>query len=1034
PLPTYSVVVLERDVVRPVPRGAVGEICVAGVGLARGYLNRPDLTARAFVDDVLGIPGNPSGRIYRTGDLGRVDDHGEIEYLGRIDAQIKIRGYRIELAEIESALLQLPGIATAVVQPYEAPSGVTELAAYYCRRSDAPAVPPTVVGDHLRRRLPPYMVPAYIEELDTLPMLPSDKVDRRRLPTPRRESRLGGGGSHVEPRSPTEAALARTLADVLGLERVSAQAHFFDDLGANSLVMARFCARVREHPDLARPAGAVSMKDVYLNPDVHQLAAMLDAAASPADEAQEETASVGRPLPRRQGTPLQSEPSAGGRRPGAWRYSMCGIVQAVLMLGYTYLLSFAGVAGLRWVGASPGPSQAYLRTLLLGALVFAGLLAIPVTAKWLLIGRWTPRDIPVWSVVYLRFWIVHTLIRFSVAPLLAGSPLYVLYLRALGARIGPGVLILSRNVPLCTDLLTIGAGSVIRKDSFFNGYRAQAGVIRTGRITLGTGAFVGEATVLDIDTQVGSGAQLGHSSALLPGQRIPDGERWHGCPAQRTTVDYQRCEPTTLSRSRPVLYGLGQLLNRLAVSGPAMFGISMLLVYLLPGLGDTLYGDAPPDIGDLQFYLPQLAAIAALLLGGTLVGLAAVTTLPRLLHRALTPGRVYPLYGSRYAVQRTIARVTNVRFFTTLFGDSSYITGYLSALGYRLTPVQQTGSNFGIAVKHEAPYLTTVGTGTIVSDGLSLMNAEFSATSFRMVGVGVSADSFIGNNIVFPSGARVGAGCLVATKTLLPLDGPVRENVGLLGSPPFEIPRSVHRDTVSDHPTTPEQLRPRLAAKNRHNLATMAAFLASRWLYLIMIILLVEIGTGTRLGHGTGTIALAVALIPAASAAYFIVIERAALGFRPLQPRTCSIYNRSFWRHERYWKLSTSIYLNLFNGTPMKSWIWRALGVRVGKMLYDDGCGIPEKSLITIGNHCTLNQASVMQGHSLEDGIFTSDRVVIGDNVTLSTGAFVHYGVAIGAGATLAADSFLMKGEQIPAHQHWHGNPARNILERSSQH
>ena len=98
-------------------------------------------------------------------------------------------------------------------------------------------------------------------------------------------------------------------------------------------------------------------------------------------------------------------------------------------------------------------------------------------------------------------------------------------------------------MPVCTDLLTIGDGTVIRKDSFFTGYRAHAGVIQTGAVTLGRDVLVGEATVLDIDTAIGDGAQLGHASSLHTGQAVPAGERWHGSPAQPTEVDY-RVVPT----------------------------------------------------------------------------------------------------------------------------------------------------------------------------------------------------------------------------------------------------------------------------------------------------------------------------------------------------------------------------------------------------------------------------------------------------------------------------------------------------------
>ena len=116
---------------KTVPTGELGEIGIAGIGLALGYINRDDLTKQKFIRDFLHIENNPSGRIYRTGDLGRIDENGEIDYRGRIDTQVKIRGYRIELKEIEAVLLDLPQVAQAAVTTFEAEEGVVEIVAYY---------------------------------------------------------------------------------------------------------------------------------------------------------------------------------------------------------------------------------------------------------------------------------------------------------------------------------------------------------------------------------------------------------------------------------------------------------------------------------------------------------------------------------------------------------------------------------------------------------------------------------------------------------------------------------------------------------------------------------------------------------------------------------------------------------------------------------------------------------------------------------------------------------------------------------------
>ena len=159
---------------------------------------------------------------------------------------------------------------------------------------------------------------------------------------------------------------------------------------------------------------------------------------------------------------------------------------------------------------------------------------------------------------------------------------------------------------------------------------------------------------------------------------------------------------------------------------------------------------------------------------------------------------MYPLYGVHYSLQRMMAGISNAGIYKNLFGDSSYIVHYLQALGYDLGKVVQTGSNFGPAVGHESPFLSSVGSGTMASDGLNMMNADFTSTSFRLSRVSVAGRNFLGNDITFPIGARVGENCLLGTKVMIPIDGPTRSDVGLLGSPPFEIPRSVQRDAQFD--------------------------------------------------------------------------------------------------------------------------------------------------------------------------------------------------------------------------------------------
>jgi non-ribosomal peptide synthetase-like protein len=797
---------------------------------------------------------------------------------------------------------------------------------------------------------------------------------------------------------------AELLAEVLRVDQVPVDSHFFDELCADSLVMAHFCARVRKRGGLP----SVSMKDVYAHPTIRSLAAAVADAA-----------------------PAASSRAAAATPTSAREYVVCGALQALFYLGFSYLGVVAAVEGYRWLVAGAGGVERVLRLVLFAAAGFLAVCVVPIAAKWLLIGRWRPQQIRLWSLEYVRFWIVKTLIRSNPAPyLFVGSPLYGLYLRALGSKVGAGAVILSRRIPICTDLLTIGAGTVIRREASFFCYRAQAGRIEIGPVTLGRDVYVGEMAVLDIDTAMGDGAQLGHASALLSGQSVPAGERWHGSPAQRTETNYVRVPPARCGRLRGAVSGALSLMGILLVLAPLLeWGLNLLFVQvssLVQALDPRVLSAGALTMPGLA--IEALAFSVVLFFGAVLVGLLAVGTVPRVLRGLVKPDTVYPLYGFRYTVYRIIAALSRLRFFPLLFGDSSYIVHFLKWAGFRLTPLVQTGSNFGSEVTTANPFLTSVGTGTMIADGLNVINDEISSTSFRVSPVAIGPRNFVGNYVNYPTGGRTGDNVLLGTKVMVPIDGKIREGVGLLGSPPFEIPRSVERDSRFDHFRTGEALRRRLAAKNRFNLRTIGIFLVTRWLGVFLMVLIdlaaLELFSDV-LAH---TIMAALfALSAVVAAIYYALVERCFETLGPPPPAICSIYDPGFWWVERVWKLHPINFLHLFDGTPFKSLLWRLIGVRFGKRVFDDGTFISEPTLTVIGDECMLNQQSIIQCDSQEDGTYKSGPIAIGAGCTIGVGAFVHYGVTMANGSVLAADSFLMKGETVPPRARWGGNPAREM-------
>ncbi|WAC44402.1 amino acid adenylation domain-containing protein [Pseudomonas sp. SL4(2022)] len=233
PVGPRSLYVLDAEL-NLLPIGVAGELYIGGeVGLARGYFQRPELTAERFMPDPFGAAGE---RMYRTGDLVRWRADGTLDYLGRVDHQVKIRGFRIELGEIESQLLALDGVQEAAVIAREAPAG-KQLVGYVVAKQGADTAP---LKAELAKVLPDYMVPAQIIALDKLPLTPAGKLDRAALPEPTWQSQ-----DYEAPQTDHERILAAIWAEVLGVERVGRQDHFFE-LGGDSIVALQVVSRVRQ--------------------------------------------------------------------------------------------------------------------------------------------------------------------------------------------------------------------------------------------------------------------------------------------------------------------------------------------------------------------------------------------------------------------------------------------------------------------------------------------------------------------------------------------------------------------------------------------------------------------------------------------------------------------------------------------------------------------------------------------------------------------------------------------------------------------
>jgi amino acid adenylation domain-containing protein len=259
PLAGYDVRIVD-DRLRLVPPGCPGEVCLGGLGVARGYLGRPALTAAHFVPDPWGPPGS---RLYRTGDVARLDPSGHLAFVGRRDEQIKLRGFRIEPAELETLLLEHPAVGEAAVVLHAGDDGHPSLVAYV---APASIVAPVLgqLRDHLTERLPPHLVPSSVVPLDQLPRTVTGKVDRRALPAPETRGRTSGA-AYAPPRSATEATLVEVWTTVLG-GRIGIDDPFFS-IGGDSIRSIRI-------RNLAADAGlAFTVQQLFEHQTIRSLAA-----------------------------------------------------------------------------------------------------------------------------------------------------------------------------------------------------------------------------------------------------------------------------------------------------------------------------------------------------------------------------------------------------------------------------------------------------------------------------------------------------------------------------------------------------------------------------------------------------------------------------------------------------------------------------------------------------------------------------------------------------------------------------------------
>ncbi|MGB6977325.1 MAG: Pls/PosA family non-ribosomal peptide synthetase, partial [Gammaproteobacteria bacterium] len=1002
PLPNYEIYILDAEQ-RPVDVGVTGELYIGGMGLARSYVKRPDLTEQRFVFSTLSE--SQKTLLYRTGDLACLTAEGDVQFLGRADGQIKLRGFRVELPEIETALLECPGVQHAVAAAKELVANLPTLVAYIVPKKGVTINDADIIAI-LHTRLPDYMIPTFIETIDEIPKLPSGKVDRHRLPTPQGEQHRSNK-PHIAPRTEFEQQIAEVWEHFFNTKPISIKDNFFYDLGGHSLFAAKIVSELRKNPTMRQ----ISILDLYHNPTIEQLAGMC------AKQATQETASSYKETLQETLQEFQNK----FFNKSLLNYWLCGAAQAIgcylvnTVSSAQFLLLFLSITYFAW--HLPIFSLEFFTIVLaIVLLVHPSLFLFVVLAKWLIIGRIKPGNYRLWGWYYFRWWLVQQLLLLLPTESLAGSPLMNLYCRMLGARIGKNCCIATDHIDIC-DMLEVDDNSSIGAGSVLSGYTVEHGWLKIGPITVGKNCFIGANSTLGIFTTLEDGAVLDDLSMLPPGATIPAGASFHGSPARPGEVQLPVI-PTIMAKTKSKM--LSWLTEPYFIFLHYLSLIMVLLIYaiaLAPGILMIDYVLRKYSLLHAIFITPVAAFIYVVLL------CLEIALAKKILLGRAEPG-CYPLQSGYYVRKWLVNHLMNLslEFLATLYG-TIYTATWFRLLGAKVGKHTEIST-----VTHIVPDILTLEDDSFIADNVFIGAPRIYAGYASFAANRIGKRTFVGNSALLPNGTDLGDGCLIGCLSVPPAgDAAKMPGTSWLGSPAVFLP---HREIFTGfaekqtfRPTWDLYLQRIFVDYFRVTLPATFTFSIIASLFATIAIL----HKHTSLWSLLALFSLADLAISLGAVGIVTLLKWILMG--QYQDAVKPAWSLFVWGSELITGLYESIavkqLLESLLGTPFIALFLRLFGVKIGKYNFINTTDFTEFDLVTIGDNVSLNADATIQTHLFEDRIMKMAHLKIGNNCTVGDMAVILFGTTMEQGSSLASLSLLMKGETLPAGTAWQGIPAQ---------
>lgn len=964
----------------------IGELCIGGPSVAKGYVNRPELTKQKFISD----PRGSNKIFYKTGDKAEITENGEIKFYGRIDDQVKIRGFRVELNEIEEIANKHPSVKQSIAV-YDI-DGDQQLTIYIVpekkQKHDL-----CLLRVYFKENLPEYMIPNNIEIIHNLPLLPSGKVNKAKLPKPT----IIKNSKYVAPTNKLEEIVAKIWGDIFNRESISVKADFFYELGGNSLLAAKAVSEMRNFQEFRK----ISMLDIYNNPNISDLTKKYENI---------------QPEKRNDSTEVLKKPPI--YIVSNWKHIICGVAQFFgCLLNYS-LFAWQLIAIYTFYslmnGICKNHAVIFLSTLVTGVVLFPILEAlINIISKWLLVGKIKAGRHKLWGFYYFRWWLYTRIMQtHAISEMIIGTPLIRIYYRLLGAKIGKNCFIGTSKI-YAPDLLTIGANTSVGTRTSLNGYSIEDGWLTIYPIHIGENCYIGSECLLGQNVIMQNNSYLEHMSLVSNFSVICENQFYSGSPCQNTTPDNEhiikKIKPNTekITTAKKIKFSV---LHFIALSAITLlrlicFTPTMLLIYY--GVFNNAYT-----------WISVLAPMSAIICVPCYLALIIITK--KFILKSINPG-VYSIYSMTYLKQWTITKIL-ISPEILLMGDSMFFPIFLRNLGAKI------GKNVEIGDSNELypDFIDLEDESFVASKALFAEPSVFKGyIKYDFAKIGTRG--FIGNSSLLPNGGIIGKHSLLGCMSITPINNEsAAEKTNWLGSPAFFLPKRENSDPFPDDlKFTPSRKLKLLRYFIEFLRITLPFCIFNISLFAVISSLL------SLQNYGLSYLMIGLPLVMVGCSismvTLFVAIKWALIG--RLKPDMQPLWSPFIWKNDIivYWfyVIVIPLYLNFTLGTPFANIYYRMVGAKIGKKVYNETYAVTETDLISIGDYVCINKDCILQTHLYEDRVFKMSCIKIESYCNLGSQSVILYDSIMHPNSSINPKSLIMKGETLPKNTCWEGIPAQ---------